>query len=817
MVKSMKTECKKKIAEIFRPNTRFFRSVNVERDFSDPRALENYILTSHALECFERISAGFREKSTQRAWRITGDYGSGKSSFALLLAKFMAGDRQDVPPQIFSTLSEPPKISVDNIRYYPLLVTGFRGSLSLALIKTLYAHLEKIDFRGAKSSDCHRLKDHLHAQKNIPDDELIEIFNRVKTLLIAEKNYTGILLIIDEMGKFLEYAALYPQHQDLYLLQQLAEMAARSGETPFFVVSFLHQGFNAYSGQLSLATQREWQKIAGRFDEIPFNQPLDQVGLLINKALNSHATPDNLGQEIQQKISTSLKKIIQLGWYGASSLAPSLEENAWGHYPLHPSVVPVLVRFFHRFAQNERSLFSFLLGNESGGLQTFAQTQECSESTFYRLSHLFDYVKVNFGRQMAMQNGRIHWSQLESIVDAYQTNDDLEKNIVKTIGLLNLLHSDDLACTAEALSVAVGNAGNKEHIFSLLEKLQAQGIIHSRGTKAGYFLWPHLSIDLHQACEKAEKAVGKIENVAEFLRERLDSTPLVARRHYIQTGNLRYFSIRYCGIDEFLATSATELIQGIASQCADGLVIIPLCESGLEVQKAREYALTQDFLGNPQIIIAIPQPLQSLSSLLQDVSQWDWIAANIPELHADRFASVEVARKRSSAQLALEKHVKNFVNLKNFSPDSGMLIFQEGRPKDIRSGKEFVGLLSETCDVLFSQAPLLKNELINRRNLSSAAAAARMRLIERIFQYADKPLLGMDSTKKPPEMSMYLSVLKNGDLHSEESGLHLPSPEHDACRLIPVFTFLSTELETNKDKRLRVADVFRKLKTGEGL
>jgi hypothetical protein len=71
-------------------------------------------------------------------------------------------------------------------------------------------------------------------------------------------------------------------------------------------------------------------------------------------------------------------------------------------------------------------------------------------------------------------------------------------------------------------------------------------------------------------------------------------------------------------------------------------------------------------------------------------------------------------------------------------------------------------LLSEICDSLYPQSPLITNELLNRNSLSSAAAAARMRLIEGLFTSGDKPLFGMDAEKAPPEKSMYLSVFAEG-------------------------------------------------------
>jgi len=84
----------------------------------------------------------------------------------------------------------------------------------------------------------------------------------------------GVLLIIDEMGKFLEHAAQRPDREDVFVLQRLAERASRSGNHPFLILGLLHQGFQAYAERLPSAAKHEWEKVAGRFDEIVFDQPL---------------------------------------------------------------------------------------------------------------------------------------------------------------------------------------------------------------------------------------------------------------------------------------------------------------------------------------------------------------------------------------------------------------------------------------------------------------------------------------------------------------------------------------------------------------
>ena len=64
--------------------------------------------------------------------------------------------------------------------------------------------------------------------------------------------------------------------------------------------------------------------------------------------------------------------------------------------------------------------------------------------------------------------------------------------------------------------------------------------------------------------------------------------------------------------------------------------------------------------------------------------------------------------------------------------------------------------LSTACDEAYPDGPRLRNELLNRRVLSSAAAAARRELINRMCAASDQPRLGIVGA--PPEWSMYASL-----------------------------------------------------------
>src|SRR5229473_137714 len=97
----------RKILDLFRIKNRFLRSAHLERDFRDPHVLSGYVVTDYTKSCLVRVASGLKPNSGQRAWRMTGDYGSGKSSFALLLAHLFAGHNSILPQQIRNVAKTP--------------------------------------------------------------------------------------------------------------------------------------------------------------------------------------------------------------------------------------------------------------------------------------------------------------------------------------------------------------------------------------------------------------------------------------------------------------------------------------------------------------------------------------------------------------------------------------------------------------------------------------------------------------------------------------------------------------------------------------
>ena len=797
-----------RIANLFDIQKRFIRSTHLERDFYDQTALRGYVLTPPAQEGFERLLQGLNPKSAQRAWRVTGDYGTGKSSFALALAHLLS-DGGGLPQEVRKCVDFR-SLGGKRPNLLPVLVTGTRAPLGEALRMALARSLEELCKRGKSPQLISKLRSPAGNKPAIQDgsDEIALLLEAGRFLRQSGKA-DGLVIILDEMGKFLEFAALHPDRQDIYLLQMLAEAASRSGDTPIFVVGLLHQGFHAYSEQLALTTQKEWDKVAGRFEEILFNQPLEQTTSLVANALNIRR--EKLPRGATGRLEEEMAGTISLGWFGIDAVRHRLTAIAPEIFPLHPTVIPVLVKLFSRFGQNERSLYSFLLSNEPFALQSFAE-QPAKADSFYRLHHLYDFARAAFGHRLALQTFRSHWNQIESVVESFPRDQVLELQILKTVAILNLLDSPNLLASEDAIALAVDSTSQDTgtKVRKSLKSLQrGKAVLYYRGAAGGYCLWPHTSVNLERAYQDARDTVPHPKNIGTAIREKLETRPLVARRHYIETGNLRHFDVQF--------VPATELQEALNARTnADGQVIVALCETEAERAKAIEFASSKPMATRKEVLTAVPHPLQGLASLVSEVQRWEWVLGNVPELSHDNYAMEEATRQLAASRQVLTKRLQSYVGLRQFTETLGLEWFYKSQSVSIGTGRALLEKLSSVCDKLFPDAPKIQNELVNRHELSSAAAAARLRLIERLLQHSTAPLLGMDPATNPPEKSMYLSVLQEARLHQEGPEgwtACIPAENEDNCQVRPVLLRMQEVLEAAKGRRVKVTALFSEMKS----
>lgn len=788
----------KTIAGLFDVPTRFLRSVHIDRDFHDAAACKNYIVTPSMADAFLRIAEGLAAGSGRRAWRITGDYGVGKSSFALVLAHLLFDRSPPDISKIARAIDWPKRVPP----MFPVLVTGSREGIIPAIARGVAEALRKRRAQPGRIPQA--VLDIVSFAEDVERSgdlkELEKLIGKIRQH--AGDNGQGVFLVIDELGKNLEHAAQRPEFEDVYVLQRLAELAARSGERAFVLLGLLHQGFHAYAESLPSTVRHEWEKVAGRFDEIVFDQPLAHTAALVSGALNIdlRRVPDAVCAAARRTANAA----AAAGWIGSAK--SNLEAFGSGRtYPVHPTVLPAVVRFFARFGQHERSLFGFLLSTEPFGVQSFSN-RSIDPGTWYDLCEFYDYVRAVFGHKLAGASYRSQWLRILETIDGAQDLSPLAERLLKAIGVLNLLDADDLAATQRALVAAFAPKKERE-VEAALKELTAAGLVFRRGQNAAYRLWPHSSVDLEGALQTASRALGPLESIADGLMPFLDREPLLARRHYVESGTMRYFEVRYAKVN------ALSQVAGKDTD-ADGIVVIVLPDSEADRSAAIEASASPFFAERKDVVLGVPGPLRALAVELQDLKRWRWVTENTPELSGDAYALAEATRQLASAHRALNAKAAKLVGTQGAAVLE-MDWFLAGKKVALPKRGGASALLSQICDSLYPQSPLIANELLNRNSLSSAAAAARMRLIEGLFTSGDKPFFGMDAEKAPPEKSMYLSVLQKGGIHVGDGlGMKIVEPEGkaDVLRLRPALNAVLAKIERAHGGRVSVSDILTELK-----
>lgn len=794
------------LSEIISVKQRFGRSVNLERDFYSRVSLEGYVVTTTARQSFGRLLQACSNKTTERAFTLTGPYGSGKSTFALFAAKvFDVQDKGDGSPaaQILrenaGDLWSAFKDDIGAPKFLPILISGSREALAPAIlrgVKSALEHTANSDLRAIVT----RIKA-LEKGKAVTGKQLVKLFREISETLNAgrRKQPCGLLVVIDELGKLLEHAAIRPDESDIFILQELAE-AAKSFERPFFLITILHQAFQRYAERLGRRERDEWMKIQGRFEDLAFQEPNEQVLHILQNAfeVNEELPEAKQLKSYGKRLAEDAFKLGLCGSFKKTACSDLLRDCM----PLHPTAALTLGHVFRRFGQNERSLFAFLTSSEAFGLNDFLRNNLWDKNApdSLRLDRVYDYLVSALGSSLYAGPESQKWAEIDTALHRLAEPTEVEVRLIKVVGLLGLLGSlGNLKSSREVLQFALeGSETTKEQIDRAIGDLQEQSVLIERRFNDTFAIWEGSDADLDARFREAEKHINPNASLAENLTENFEARPLIAKRHSEDTGTLRFFEIAYTDPDNLEATVGAPFTE------AEGRIVYVL--TGNEAERTEVVERIESLSVPASIVIAVPQNLANLREAVFNVACWHWVGRNTPELENDRSARTELNARLYEAAARVSYWLNN---LQTDTTQENCRWFWNNREIEIPNPRSLQTHLSDVFDGLFNQAAVLKNELINRRNLSSAATSARRVLFEAMYLHPDKPQLGIEG--HPPQLSIYLSILQRTKIHREENGkfgFHPPPPK-GAGNTHLVWKRIETFLRQTESSRKTVSEIFK--------
>ena len=481
--------------------TKFSTSINIIRD--SKRDI-NYIPTPNSIRVVNQIVNDF--KKGIRSFNIIGSYGTGKSSFLWAFQQSVNRKRR------FFNINLLPNPKVEIINF----VGEFKS------IRSVFA-------------DYFELNQSKQQSVNI----FSEIFNPYHDL--GKKNPL-LIIMIDEFGKYLEYASQNSPEKELYFIQQLSEFANNPNYN-IILITTVHQNFDAYAFGLNAAQKQEWTKVKGRFREITFNEPVEQLLFLASEHLKKSKLDKKIESEINLTLSYAKKtKAFNLNTEYASKVAFNL-------FPLDLIAANILTVSLQKYGQNDRSLFSFLESTDHTGINNFDK----KVNPFYNVACVYDYIIFNF---YSFINSRYNpdfasWSAIKNSLEAASNQFDTDiadyYKILKTIGLLNITAavgsdlSKDFLVKYSMTCLGITNA------VKLIELLENKKIIIYRNYSKRYILFEGTDLDISSALIEAGNKVNEIRDVATILNRNYQLPPVYAKSYSYITGTPRLFEFKISG------------------------------------------------------------------------------------------------------------------------------------------------------------------------------------------------------------------------------------------------------------------------------
>lgn len=201
---------------------------------------------------------------------------------------------------------------------------------------------------GLRASQRKSLRDYREVMEAITRHKLDEGFDSLEAFLrsassyIKDKGYSGLVILIDEFSAYVKNSIEDGRiTADLAAIQSLAQLTApREGQDLFFVCS-MHVDFISILGG-AVETAEEIQKVRGRFSEMTLSFS-NSENLVENILTVDRYAFDGLYEKYRK-------------YFGA---LPSRYPDMARVYPIHPHTVKSIIRVSAKFAQNERTIFSF--------------------------------------------------------------------------------------------------------------------------------------------------------------------------------------------------------------------------------------------------------------------------------------------------------------------------------------------------------------------------------------------------------------------------------------------------------------------------
>lgn len=798
---------------------RFARSVRLDKETGQADQLAGYLPTGRSLEVVRRLVQAMLREDGTRAFSITGPYGSGKSSLALFIDALLGHEEDDAHKAAVELLREyESDVLADLFEARRSLGAGPSGFIRAVVtapqrepITTTVLRALKRGAARSRVAKSVRQTIERALERAESDRYAAPSFREIRDILeqlTSAGSKKPVLLIVDEFGKNLEAYAESGREGDLYLLQELAEWASGEDSLPLVLMTIQHLAFEAYAADATAAQRREWAKVQGRFEDIPFVDSAAATRTLIATALD-HSSDETYAW---LRAEAARREADRAEDFGLPAVADA--DTVASCYPLHPSTLLVLPELCARYGQNERTLFSFLASQEPKSVPTFAASADLTGGLpWVRLDRVYDYFVESASTFVGASREAARWIEVETTIRDAHGLTEAQHRVLKTVGVLNLVAAGGaLRASRELLTFALADGqpgtASPAEVLARLEELETSGLVVYRDFATEYRVWRGSDFDLAGALRNARRLVRQ-QSLASLLQDIQPMRPLVAARHTIENGTTRAFARVYADRHSTLPDldrrhrredkATFEQLLG-----TDGLLVYVVDADG------QLPSLTSPSNDLPLVTVAPADPKPVIEAAVEVAALLE--VAGDPNLSADdRAAQRELLERTAYARQVLDR------TLAETFAGEAMWVWHNPLNKDgshpkVRTPRALeagtsTAALSDVFDRAFADSPPIYYETINRTELTSQGAKARRLLLEAILDPSKPYIERLGLEGEGPDVASYRAIIEDSGMHSAESGLGPPA----TAAWTPVWRALAKWLKAASDAPVSVEHLLDQL------
>lgn len=726
------------LKQIYSIATHHQRSARIDVDLT-PDFFDGLVYHGTAQRTIETICGQYRQAG-QRAFTVTGPYGSGKSTITLLISGLLhphANIREAARASIcraFTATMNPLKIFDSSFKIDKgwVIIRAVGGSASP--VNCLWrATISALD----EHPNLKAIADSCRTKAPADEHELVGLWDEMFSVLSDKTD--GVFIFADEMGKMLDH--INKHKGEMHVFQEIGERVTRLN-FPVLFLGLLHQTFSEYAKGRGSKKEEEWAKIQGRYCDVLYNVTTDETVSLISSSIKTEVINNEFQLELVDRVLDALgcdntrKKI----------LGPRLLATA----PLHPLTALVLGPLAKRsFSQNERSTFGFLNSCEPSSFNAFLDSTS-DENARYGLHHLWDYLDSNLQFVIANSRDGHGWilasdtiQRIERMVGVNGITEECIR-LLKNIAIINLFgRVAFIFANKDVLATAM--LCTESQLASMIEVLSVHSAVTYRKHQNAWELFEGSDININELLSKMLMQVDSDAKVIESLNY---SEYVMANGHYHDKGSIRWVkqSVVYglSNIDSAINCANREGAFG-----SFVLVLDPHASS----QDLSELASKRS---REDLALATTSLWEEILELAKDVYALDLIKhdkVTSAAMQGDRVAAKEFEYRYAYTQNLLREKITS--------------VFREVTwiTKTTNDNKHYPISYIASCmaDDVYRFTPQIHNEIVNRNKLSASAVSASKKLLERMVNSETQEALGISGF--PPEKSIYMSLLRNTGLH----------------------------------------------------